>query len=497
MESMLPFAKTRNALAATLGVRRRRLAVKNTPTHIFLEVTNRCNLACVMCGRTHDKRHNDESFLGDISLQTVRKLEPLYGRSTFVTATGLGEPFLNPQMIPILDYLKSVGASVSLTTNGTILDESIVKALVDLEVDRVVCSIDSPEAETYQRIRVGARLEEVLRNIARLSAARARSPKRRPYLILEFVAMAQNFHQLPQIADLAGRLDFDEVIVQNLFKAFAPGYNNFYQQNKLAALEPDRVLEIWGEFQSRLKDHSIRLYSPFSDGEIHRYLRRGEQTAPRAMKPREGWMGYLDQPLPEAHLEDECRVSGWVLGVQGRPRAEICIENATQNLTKEISLDVLRPDVLGALPEEFPREPLCGFSAALDISEIEPGVATLSLHAKHHPEDRSVVLARQQVFVRSKEDYRMYCTQPWSTVFVSWEGRVRTCCFNEFVLGDLAGDSIEAIWNGREYQDLRQKVVDGEVIPECMDCLAGKSNPDYIRPLANWLRLPRPGGWRR
>ena len=97
-----PFLKTTNQLTAALSAKSRRVRPWNTPTHIFLEVTNRCNLSCVMCGRTHDRRYKDEAFTGDISLETVRKLEPFYRSSTFVTATGLGEPFLNPQMTEIL-----------------------------------------------------------------------------------------------------------------------------------------------------------------------------------------------------------------------------------------------------------------------------------------------------------------------------------------------------------------------------------------------------------
>ena len=83
-----PFLKTTNQLTAALSARSGRVSPWNTPTHIFLEATNRCNLSCVMCGRTHDRRYKDAAFTGDISLETVRTLEPFYRPSTFVRRRG-------------------------------------------------------------------------------------------------------------------------------------------------------------------------------------------------------------------------------------------------------------------------------------------------------------------------------------------------------------------------------------------------------------------------
>ncbi len=122
-----PFLKTTNQLTAALSARSRRGRPWNTPTHIFLEVTNRCNLSCVMCGRTHDRRYRDPVFTGDISLETVRKLDSFYRSSTFVTATGLGEPFLNPEMTGILRHLKKRGACVSMTSNGASYHQKVCK----------------------------------------------------------------------------------------------------------------------------------------------------------------------------------------------------------------------------------------------------------------------------------------------------------------------------------------------------------------------------------
>ena len=62
-----PFLKTTHRLTAARRARSRRVSAWNTPTHIFLEVTNRCNLSCSMCGRTHDRRYREAAPWTDLT----------------------------------------------------------------------------------------------------------------------------------------------------------------------------------------------------------------------------------------------------------------------------------------------------------------------------------------------------------------------------------------------------------------------------------------------
>jgi MoaA/NifB/PqqE/SkfB family radical SAM enzyme len=484
---MRPSAKQLNSFLTSLSVSTRQVRPLNGPTHIFLEVTNRCNLSCVMCGRTHDRRYKDKSFLGDMSLKLAQALDGIYGRSSFVVATGLGEPFLNPEFISILRYLKEKKAIVSLTSNGTLLGEKQARALVDEAVDRVVFSIDSPDPETFKKIRLGADLNQILKNIERLADVRERSGQSLPYMILEFVAMAKNLHQLPDVADLARALGFDEVIVQNLFKHFAPGYNSFYQKNRLSALEPEQVLSYWNEFQDRLKRYSIALYSPFQNDGIDQYLSKGTLSVRQESRGSCDFLGYIDRPKPMEHLHGSCRVTGWALGKNGFPITEVSFENSTESLDLPLFAKLDRKDVLTSLPSSLPQEARCGFDQTVDISSLEAGVYTLTLKVREQERQNPHTLARQQVFVSSQRDLRMYCSQPWSTIYVSWDGKVRTCCFNEYLLGDLAQNPFSEIWRGKAYRDLRRRVIRGEALDECADCLAGKSTPNYVSSLRDFF----------
>jgi MoaA/NifB/PqqE/SkfB family radical SAM enzyme len=74
----------------------------------------------------------------------------------------------------------------------------------------------------------------------------------------------------------------------------------------------------------------------------------------------------------------------------------------------------------------------------------------------------------------------MYCTQPWSVIYMSWNGDIRTCCFNDYALGNIDRNTIDEIWNGPRYRAMRKSVAEGKILEVCRDCVNGKSNYSVI-----------------
>lgn len=58
--------------------------------------------------------------------------------------------------------------------------------------------------------------------------------------------------------------------------------------------------------------------------------------------------------------------------------------------------------------------------------------------------------------------HQVKCLKPW-TDFGVWNinGNVRVCCWSNIVVGNINTNSIEEIWNGREYQALRNNMACG------------------------------------
>jgi radical SAM protein with 4Fe4S-binding SPASM domain len=83
------------------------------------------------------------------------------------------------------------------------------------------------------------------------------------------------------------------------------------------------------------------------------------------------------------------------------------------------------------------------------------------------------------------KQYSIYCFQPFTTMFVKQDGKVKPCCFwrddyLEFELGDINTQRIEDIWNGEKFQALREDIIKGLVPYSCYDCLTSGSMPKTI-----------------
>ena len=69
------------------------------PAHLQLEHTTYCNARCIMCD--HYVSHNRNAK--HLELATVSRLSPVLPYVSLIVMHGNGEPFLNPNIIDILE----------------------------------------------------------------------------------------------------------------------------------------------------------------------------------------------------------------------------------------------------------------------------------------------------------------------------------------------------------------------------------------------------------
>jgi len=63
------------------------------------------------------------------------------------------------------------------------------------------------------------------------------------------------------------------------------------------------------------------------------------------------------------------------------------------------------------------------------------------------------------------------CSEPWSTIWVTAAGEVRTCCLNDTSFGNLFEQTFEEIWNGARYRHFREQHARREVAEGCANCV--------------------------
>jgi MoaA/NifB/PqqE/SkfB family radical SAM enzyme len=105
---------------------------------------------------------------------------------------------------------------LSISTNGTLIDGEWAERLVRTPFSNVTVSIDGGTRATYNRLRKGADLDQVLCNIDRVRRWKTKLQSEVPYLDSFFVVMRSNFREIPQYLELMHRHGMTDVAFQTM-----------------------------------------------------------------------------------------------------------------------------------------------------------------------------------------------------------------------------------------------------------------------------------------
>lgn len=165
-----------------------------------------CNLRCVMCPwRAIAERAENR---GIMSGEVWDAVSPCLQDIASVDFTGGGEPLLQPRLLEWMREAKAAGCEAGFLTNGLLLRGETAQEVVEAGIDWVCVSIDGATADVYNEIRVGSDFDRVCENLARLAELRVGKV---PKLMINFVLMSMNSHQMGEIVRLGARLGVDQV----------------------------------------------------------------------------------------------------------------------------------------------------------------------------------------------------------------------------------------------------------------------------------------------
>jgi SynChlorMet cassette radical SAM/SPASM protein ScmF len=140
--------------------------------HAYLYLSGGCNLRCAHCWISPDFAPEREAAFDRLTTADVKKTidegRPL-GLS-HVKLTG-GEPFLNKDIFDIIDLLAAGSLSVSIETNGTLIDREAAAFLGKKGVGSVSVSMDSHRSSFHDAFRgVRGAFDGVVAGIEHLAA---------------------------------------------------------------------------------------------------------------------------------------------------------------------------------------------------------------------------------------------------------------------------------------------------------------------------------------
>lgn len=170
------------------------------PSTFSLELTNKCNLHCVMCPREYE--YGKGMIPGDMSTELAKRLiDESYPYVQSMGLTGMGETLFAPNLTEVAKYIKSKKKSIIIfiSTNANFPDFLEKVSSVLPYIDTIQISTDGI-GETYQSIRKGASFELLEKNLKALIPL---AQKNNVDVMLNMVVNKKNFTSMAPLIEFA------------------------------------------------------------------------------------------------------------------------------------------------------------------------------------------------------------------------------------------------------------------------------------------------------
>jgi radical SAM protein with 4Fe4S-binding SPASM domain len=376
---------------------------------VQLEVTTKCNLACIMCAR--DKYHGAGDDLTDDILKPF--LDQILPYTQDVIVSSFGEPMLYEGLERIFEKIDpKSGLELGFFTNLLLLTEELAEKIVRSGVAYMNVSIDGASKATYEKIRKGGKWETLVEKIELMQATRKRLKSRTPRMNFCVVGSTLNVEEIPAFVKFAKKHGFDTLR---------------YNHNMYVDEESMEYMSLVHE-----REKTVR---KFREGHI--------------LALSEGLHTNFDQPPFSVDFSEE-ENAAYRAQLKSVPLSTRLGRAIHRHFTGKIER-TWRDS--GKSPRHFftlsVRKGLDYVNDRLPISLPNSAVAPPVPH-----------------FIPNDAPPRT-CGNPWTHMHIKSDGLVYPCCFSDEVMGDLRRQSVEQIWNGEKYQDLRRTLSNGNYWGSC------------------------------
>jgi radical SAM protein with 4Fe4S-binding SPASM domain len=197
--------RIRNAELNAEEYRLRKLVLRSRPTMVYIELTQNCNLSCLMCrsANTFDRSKNMPDALFE------RTLEELAPTATWVDLRGWGESTILPDFTAKLRITARTGARVRLVTNGLLITPEHFELICGTD-GAIAVSVDAASPELFAQLGRGD-LNRVVANVREGTAVARRIGRGDVYF--NSVVSQFNLHELPGIVELAASIGIERVVM--------------------------------------------------------------------------------------------------------------------------------------------------------------------------------------------------------------------------------------------------------------------------------------------
>lgn len=176
----------------------KKYVVGDYPLNLAVEVTNHCNLNCIMCN--NDKLTRPKGFMDGGIYRRIIEETARENPGTRIWLDFYGEAMLaGYKLYWMIDYAKKKGCTnICINTNGTVMKEEYADFLLDSGVDYISLDCDGFSKEVYESIRRGGNRDTFYKNVEYLLREKYR--RNSPVFIdIKVIDMERNHDEIDDI----------------------------------------------------------------------------------------------------------------------------------------------------------------------------------------------------------------------------------------------------------------------------------------------------------
>lgn len=211
------------------------------PRVMEFELSNECNLECVMCNgyfsssirKNREKLPPIQSVYNDAFVDELEEFIPHLTDAKFLG----GEPFMIDVYLKIWERILKIKPNIRIhiTTNATFLNQRVKDLLEGLHAG-IILSIDSVNPETYKRIRINGNFNKVMDNVEYF---RDYTKRKKTFLSIAACPITYNWRELPELLDFCVKKN----IALYFNAVFSPAEFSLREQSKEYLTEVISFLE--------------------------------------------------------------------------------------------------------------------------------------------------------------------------------------------------------------------------------------------------------------
>jgi len=243
------------------------------PAFLQIEVTTRCNMRCAMCVKSAEGCRIPEAHM---PLELFSAIGPALPHCGGLVLSGIGEPLMHPQLVEMAAFARKRlprDAWMGFQSNGLLLTPHLARRLVEAGVDTVCLSVDCVSPGEACNELHGQRHVSQLERAFRMLREEGERTGRAMRLGVEFVLMADNWRQLPDVVRWAAGQGARFVIVshalaygepmaeQSLLNPNTPGATAIFEEWKAMAvaegLDFNRFFDIVWKFRKSPQEQRL------------------------------------------------------------------------------------------------------------------------------------------------------------------------------------------------------------------------------------------------